>query len=51
MVEEDRTMTEKKEGAIDEIVENLMEDPDAPEKGNTRPPQTIANEPEDAPER
>ena len=38
-------MTDKNADAIDEIVEDLMEDPDAPEKGNTKPPQTIGNEP------
>ena len=45
-------MTDKKEGAVDEIVEDLMDDPDAPEKGNTKTPQTIGNEPaEDKPRR
>ncbi len=43
-------MTDKKEGLVDAIVEDAMEDPDAPEKGNTDVPQTTGNEPV-APER
>jgi len=35
----------KQDGAIEEIVKDLMEDPDAPEKGDTVPPQTINAEP------
>ena len=30
---------------VQKAVEELLEDPDAPEKGNTRPPQTIDAEP------
>ena len=38
----------KKNGMVEEVVEDLMEDPDAPEKRNAaRPPQTIDAEPED----
>ena len=37
---------DKKNGAIEEVVEDLMEDPDAPDKGHDAPPpQTIGNEP------
>lgn len=37
---------EKKETAVEETVEELFTDPDAPEKGDAdRPPQTIENEP------
>ena len=36
----------KKDGVIEEVVEDLMEDPDAPEKGHAAPhPQTIDAEP------
>lgn len=39
-------MTEDKKELLDQLVENITEDPDAPDKGNAAPPpQTIANEP------
>lgn len=42
----------KKEGAIEQIVEDLMEDPDSPENSDTRhPPQTIDAEPSSASDR
>ena len=38
---------EKKDGVVEEVVEDLTADPDAPEQGHVvPPPQTIANEPE-----
>ncbi|WP_375272289.1 hypothetical protein [Sphingomonas sp.] len=36
-------MSEKND--VQKATEELLEDPDAPEKGNTRPPQTIDAEP------
>ena len=41
-------MTEEKND-VTEAVEELLTDPDAPEKGNTTPPQTIDAEPADTP--
>ncbi|MDR6786968.1 hypothetical protein J2Y58_000306 [Sphingomonas sp. BE138] len=39
-------MTERKENDVQEAVEELLTDPDAPEKGNgTPPPQTTDAEP------
>lgn len=47
---EERGVSENKpkhEGAIEEVVEDLMEDPDSPENSDGRePPQTIDAEPE-----
>lgn len=37
-------MTDKKSD-IEEAIDELLTDPDAPEKGNTKPPQTIDAEP------
>lgn len=42
-------MSDKKESGIEEAVEELLTDPDAPEKGSTTPPQTIDAEPADEP--
>ncbi|MBY0301371.1 MULTISPECIES: hypothetical protein [Sphingomonas] len=41
--------TTKRDGdnAMQEAVEELLTDPDSPDKGNTNPPQTIDAEPED----
>ena len=33
------------DNAIEETIEELLVDPDAPERGNTKPPQTIDAEP------
>lgn len=41
-------MTDKKT-VVEEVVEDMMEDPDAAEKGNTTPPQTVENEPAERP--
>ncbi|UVO51626.1 hypothetical protein M0208_14340 [Sphingomonas sp. SUN019] len=38
-------MGDNKERGIEKAVEELLTDPDAPEKGNTTPPQTIDAEP------
>lgn len=38
-------MTDKKESGIEKAVDELLTDPDAPEKGHTAPPQTIDAEP------
>lgn len=34
------------DNAVEETIEELLVDPDAPERGNTTPPQTIDAEPE-----
>lgn len=38
-------MSDERKTDVEEAVEELIEDPDAPEKGNTTPPQTIDAEP------
>lgn len=38
-------MSERKENDVQEAVEELLTDPDAPEKGNSTPPQTTDAEP------
>ncbi|WP_157085244.1 MULTISPECIES: hypothetical protein [Sphingomonas] len=45
--------TTKRDGdnAVQEAVEELLTDPDSPDKGNTNPPQTTDAEPQDAPHR
>ncbi|WP_394647156.1 hypothetical protein [uncultured Sphingomonas sp.] len=41
-------MTESKQNDVQEAIEELLTDPDAPEKGNsTPPPQTTDAEPTD----
>jgi hypothetical protein len=42
-------MTERRQNDVQEAVEELLTDPDAPDKGDTTPPpQTIDAEPDDA---
>jgi hypothetical protein len=38
-------MTEDRKTDVEEAVEELIEDPDSPDKGHTTPPQTIDAEP------
>jgi hypothetical protein len=38
----------EQENEVQKATEELLEDPDAPEKGNDRPPQTIDAEPAQA---
>ena len=38
--------TPDEDNAVEETIEELFVDPDAPERGNTTPPQTIDAEPE-----
>ena len=38
-------MTEANKTDVERIVEEVLEDPDAPERGDTNPPQTIDAEP------
>jgi hypothetical protein len=41
-------MTERKQNDVQEAVEELLTDPDAPEEGSSSPPpQTVDAEPED----
>lgn len=40
-------MNEEKKNVVEEVIEDLMEDPDAPGKRDVGPPQTVENESED----
>lgn len=45
-------MTENKKDLLDQLVDDITEDPDAPDKGNASPPpQTVSNEPAGDPKR